>query len=270
MTPTRIALAAALLLGGAATVAVARPHGGHEGPFGWDRFVENHDKDGDGAVSREELASTAADERFARLDADGDGRVTEEEFRGALAGRVLGHMAFRADADRDGALTRAEWSAFLAELDEDGDGTLELRHHRHRGPAAEGDETQRVFPGDADGDGAFETDEAEALFARFDANGDGVVSEEELPSGPGPGRHGRFHHGPRGRHGDPAAFLGRLDTDGDGSVSRAEWDAHVEGRGEARAERHGEMFERLDADSDGALSREEIESFHPRGHRGRR
>ena len=39
MTPTRIALAAALLLGGAATVAVARPHGGHEGPFGWDRFV---------------------------------------------------------------------------------------------------------------------------------------------------------------------------------------------------------------------------------------
>jgi Ca2+-binding EF-hand superfamily protein len=264
MTPTRIALVAAGLLAGAATVAVARPHGGHhgtpEGPFGWDRFTEKHDTNGDGAVTREELATTS--ERFARLDEDGDGRVTEAEFRGAIAGRVLGHMAMRADEDRDGELTAAEWDAFLEKLDEDGDGTLDLRHRRE---PAEG-EARRDFAGDTDGDGAFETAEAQALFTRFDANGDGKLTEEELPAPPM--RHGRFGRGPRGGHGDHAAFLMRLDENGDGCVSRAEWDEGFAARRGGSAERHAEMFGRLDANEDGALTREEIEAFRPRGPRG--
>src|SRR5688500_13585967 len=172
MTRIRIALVTAGLLAGAATVAVARPHGGHDGPRGWDHFAEKHDTNGDGAVTREELA--AGNERFARLDENADGRVTEDEFRAALAGRVLGHLATRADEDRNGELTQAEWSAFLAELAEDGDGSLEMRHRR-RGPAGGGDEgeAKRAFPGDTDGDGAFETAEAQALFIRFDENRDG-------------------------------------------------------------------------------------------------
>ena len=272
MTRLRIALAAAALLAGAATVAVARPHGPHggphEGPFGWDRFAEKHDANEDDVVTRDELATSMASERFDRLDENGDGSVTEDEFRGALAGRVLGHLAFRADADRNGELTQAEWSAFLAEQDEDGDGALDFRHYRRRGPeGAEGEaDAPRDFPGDADGDGSFEVAEAQALFARFDDDGNGVVTEEELPITHRRGdSHGR--HGLRGGH---AGFLLRLDTDGDGSVSRAEWDSHVEQRQDDRAERHAERFERLDTNGDGSLSRQELEVARPRGPHGRR
>ena len=271
MTRIRIALAAAGLLAGAATVAVARPHGAHDGPLGWEHFAEKHDTDRDGAVTREELAATAAGDRFARLDENADGRVTEDEFRAAIAGRVLGHLAMRADEDRNGELTQGEWSAFLAELDEDGDGSLEMRHRR-RGPAGTEDEgeAKRAFPGDTDGDGAFETAEAQALFTRFDENRDGVLTEEELPARTE--RHGRFGHGMHGRGGH-AEHLMRLDSDGDGSVSRAEWDAHVakrQGEREEREERRSELFDRLDANGDGELSREELEAGRPRGPRGRR
>ena len=269
MTRIRITLVAAGLLAGAATVAVARPHGGHDGPRGWDRFAEKHDTDGDGAVTREELA--AGNERFARLDENGDGRVTEDEFGAAIAGRVLGHLAMRADEDRDGELTQAEWGAFLAKLDEDGDGSLEMRHHRRGRAGAEGeDEPKRAFPGDTDGDGAFELAEAQALFGRFDENRDGVLTEGELPVRSE--RHGRFGHGMHGRGGH-AEHLLRLDTDGDGSVSRAEWDAHAakrQGEREDREERRAELFDRLDANGDGELSRQELEAPRPRGPRGRR
>lgn len=272
MTRIRIALVAAGLLAGAATVALARPHGGHDGPRGWEHFAEKHDTNGDGAVSREELAATAAGDRFTRLDENADGRVTEDEFRAAIDGRVLGHLAMRADEDRDGELTQSEWSAFLAELDEDGDGTLEMRHQRRRGPGdaeAEG-EAKRAFPGDADGDGAFELAEAQALFTRFDENRDGVLTADELPHHPE--RHGRFGHGMHRRGGHTEHIL-RLDADGDGSVSRAEWDAHVakrQGEHEDREERRAERFERLDANGDGELSREELEAGRRRGPRGRR
>jgi Ca2+-binding EF-hand superfamily protein len=268
MTRIRIALVAAGLLAGAATVAAARPHGGHDGPRGWDHFAEKHDTNGDGAVAREELSATAADDRFARLDENADGRVTEDEFRAAIAGRVLGHLAMRADEDRNGELTQAVWRAFLAALDEDGDGSLEMRHRR-RGPAGEG-EAERAFPGDTDGDGAFELAEAQALFGRFDENRDGVLTEEELPTRGE--RHDRFGHGMHGRGGH-AEHMMRLDSDGDDSVSRAEWDAHVakrQGEREGREERRSEMFDRLDADGDGELSREELEAGRPRGPRGRR
>lgn len=267
MTRIRITLVAAGLLAGAATVAVARPHGGHDGPRGWEHFAEKHDTDGDGAVTREELA--AGHERFARLDENADGRITEDEFRAAIAGRLLGHLGMRADEDRNGELTQAEWSAFLAELDEDGDGSLEMRQRR-RGLAGDEGEAKRAFPGDTDGDGAFELAEAQALFTRFDENRDGVLTEEELPARPE--RHGRFGHGMHHRGGH-AEHLLRLDTDGDRSVSRAEWDAHVakrQGDREEREERRSEMFDRLDANGDGELSREELEAGRPRGPRGRR
>jgi Ca2+-binding EF-hand superfamily protein len=264
MTRNRIALVAAALLAGAATVAVARPHGGPGGPHGrlsWDGFLDKHDTDGDGAVTREELAATS--ERFARLDTDGDGRITESELEGAIAGRMFAHLARWADEDRDGALTSAEWSAFLADRDADGDGTLDF--HR-RAPAGV---ERRPGPLDGDGDGALSTNEAQALFARFDADGDGQVSAQELPAVLE--RHGRFGHGPRGMHGLRGA-LEHLDEDGDGSVSRAEWDAAAtrrHGADREHAERHAEMFERIDGNGDGVLSAEELDGFHSRGPRPR-
>ena len=53
-----------------------------------------------------------------------------------------------------------------------------------------------------------------------------------------------------------------FDTNGDGSVSAAEFTAHAQARA---AERAAEMFERLDADGDGVLSRDALEGRMGRG-----
>jgi hypothetical protein len=95
-----------------------------------------------------------------------------------------------------------------------------------------------------------------ARIAAMDANGDGVVSAEEMQAA----RQARMVEG-RER-----AF-GRLDADGDGAISRAEWAQAGEARGEQRAEgrrghRGGRMMRggghgprgammRLDRDGDG-------------------
>ena len=52
-------------------------------------------------------------------------------------------------------------------------------------------------------------------------------------------------------------MIERLDTDGDGAISRAEMEAAGEDRGARRAER---MLSRLDTDGDGSISREEFDA----------
>lgn len=120
-----IAAAAVVLIGAGAGVA-AFAHGGHPGGKysgyhhdvrgdGWrgrggrgpriERMFERMDADGDGAITREELAA-ARSERFAAMDADGDGAVTAQE----LANYRM--------------LRRAERR--IRRLDENGDGVLQL------------------------------------------------------------------------------------------------------------------------------------------------
>lgn len=68
----------------------------------------------------------------------------------------------------------------------------------------------------------------------------------------GPGGPGAHHRGP-GHH---APMLRRIDTDGDGQVSRAEL--------QAAQQRQLERFDKADANGDGRLSRDEIRAM--RGH----
>jgi Ca2+-binding EF-hand superfamily protein len=101
-------------------------------------------------------------------------------------------------------------------------------------------------------------------FARMDANGDGSVDAEERQA-----MHAqmRERHGERGgrRGAGGHGMLGRADTNEDGQISRAEFDA-----------RSGEHFARLDTDSDGVISAEERQAMREhrserrgrRGHRG--
>lgn len=62
-------------------------------------------------------------------------------------------------------------------------------------------------------------------------------------------------HGSEGRCG-----IERLDTDGDGVVSRAEWDA---------AGKPAERFQEVDSDGDGRITAEEAEAFHKAHHQGK-
>jgi Ca2+-binding EF-hand superfamily protein len=117
---------------------------------------------------------------FERADADRDGRVTREEMRNAARERFNG-----VDANRDGAVTLEEWQAYAAT--EWGSRGGEERVTERRAAMFRG--------ADQNGDGRLTFEESlampEAMFRAADANSDGVVTREEIPS-----RHAR---GPMGR-----------------------------------------------------------------------
>lgn len=199
-----ISILSLLVLAGApALLAVPGPGDGERGPRGWESFAERHDVNGDGQVTREELFQTF--DMFDRLDENGDGVVAEADFEAHRTAMAFGFAARRADDDRDRAVTAAEWDAWFAERDANGDGRLTVddrperaeRGRHSRGPRPDGSRLTEAL--DADGDGAVTRADFAALAARYDANGDGVLSGEELPQLERRGPHG--HHGRRGFHG---------------------------------------------------------------------
>lgn len=142
----------------------------------------------------------------------------------------------------------------------------------------------RPAKADADGDGRITRAEfiarAEASFARMDANKDGVLTPDErrpvrpakAPRAPGavggpfipvqdaappPPPGGAMQARPQGMRG-PGGGMARMDTDGDGRLSRAEFDAGARTR-----------FERMDTNRDGIVDTTEMAAL-PGGGRGMR
>ena len=124
-----------------------------------------------------------------------------------------------------------------------------LAAERGRGP---GGGMERLKAADQNGDGLISRSEAAALpkvsaqFDAIDTNKDGQLSSEEL----------RAHHqAMRAQH---EAKRGerwkKVDTDGDGRISKAE--------AQANAPRMFEHFDQLDANKDGFLSQEEMKAAH--------
>jgi Ca2+-binding EF-hand superfamily protein len=107
----------------------------------------------------------------------------------------------------------------------------------------------RLKRADTNGDGMISRQEAAALpmiskhFDQIDANHDGQVTVEELKA---------FHEQQR------AAHWKKVDTDGDGRISRAE--------AQANAPRLAEQFDQLDANNDGFLTPDELAAAHSRHH----
>ncbi|HXV39823.1 MAG TPA: EF-hand domain-containing protein [Steroidobacteraceae bacterium] len=103
---------------------------------------------------------------------------------------------------------------------------------------------------DTNGDGSVDLAEMQAAKADFtveqfnkaDANGDGLLSRDELR---------QAHH---------RARFGRLDQDGNGSVSLAELQA-------AKPEVTAEKFATMDADGNGQVTPEEMRAMHKERHR---
>jgi hypothetical protein len=168
---------------------------------------------------------------FEELDTNGDGFLTFEE------ASVLPRM-------------NEEHFDFL---DLNGDGVLdETEFPPRRGVG--GRRGPRLLETDINGDGVITWDEASVLpgmtvehFNFLDRDGDGVISQDELPLGPPPGQ-----MGPR------RPPFEELDTNGDGVLSYEE--ASVLPR---MTEEH---FAQLDANGDGVLSLDELPV--PRGPRG--
>ena len=123
--------------------------------------------------------------------------------------------------------------------------------HGHRGAMAE-----RLKQADTNGDGMLSRDEAAALpmiskhFDEIDANHDGQITMEELRA---------FHKARMEER--RAAHWKKIDTDGDGRVSRAE--------AQANAPRLFEHFDQIDANGDGYITPDELRAAMMRHHQQR-
>ncbi|MFN4355931.1 EF-hand domain-containing protein [Parvibaculum sp.] len=220
------------LLGTAAALAMAMtiPALSHAGPgkygHGAHLFgMADADKGGD--VTKEEFRA-AAEARFATMDKDGDGYVTKEEMAAARA-----EMRTRYEARRGDPAER------FAAMDADGDGKVTLDEMKQ---AAEKRMAERGREGGLSDRSA---ERMAALFEKADANSDGALTLEEMQAA-------KKHHGKTdakrdgkkdGKRGD---HFSRLDADGDGRISKAEFLASAD-----------RMFERLDRNSDGKIERGE-------------
>lgn len=216
-------------------------------------------------------------------------------------GHGPGPFLFGADTNEDGALGLDELNAFLATVDANGDGILaheELRAAAEAraveagfelpeaGPRAERRHEHVMERLDANEDGLLQTSEVEAHFGELDADGNGIVSGDELP------RHGR--HGGQARHRMAIDMaLNAADADDDGNVTLSEWNAFLatvdeDGDGQVTfeevrrqaapdfeppsvsLEQANEIFDHLDADGDGVVTEDEIPQRRgPQDRRGR-
>lgn len=211
------------LLGGTAALAAAMAlpalsqaepgMGGHGA-----RLFEMTDTDKSGDISKAEMQA-AAEARFEAADKNGDGVLTKDESDAARA-----EMREKMEAHRGDPAER------FAAADADGDGRLTLDEMKE---AAAKRMAEHGKEGDMPGRHA---DRMEKVFERADADGDGALTQDEMKA-MGDKMKKRFsEHKKRG------GFFGRLDTDSDGQVTKAEL-----------TESTGKMFDRMDRNDDGKI-----------------
>jgi len=130
--------------------------------------------------------------KFEQLDSNGDGAVDASEIprRGPRRGhRGMAGMVILKAADTDGTIgvTADEWAVFLNSVVIDDAGNVDLEAllatvhaNRRGGPVGDGPHPlARVL--DSDDDGTLTLADLQAGFDTLDTNGDGSITEDELP-----------------------------------------------------------------------------------------
>lgn len=191
------------------------------------------DLDKDGVISAAEIQQAAAN--LAKLDKNQDGKLTEDELRPAGGPPRQGQREGEAAPNYRTALVEA-----LMKYDKDGNGSL-----------SKAEVPERLL----------------GLFARTDANTDGIITREELTQAAekqddspaaGGGRGGMMGRGGGGMMMRFDPVLRALDANQDGSITSEEWNA-------APA-----ALAKLDKNADGQLTADELRPALERNGRGRR
>jgi Ca2+-binding EF-hand superfamily protein len=252
----RLALLAAL--GTLSAAAIAQSADGSSKFFG--HMLQKWDANGDGKISLDEYL-TAATVRFQQIDKQNTGNVSADQIANSphaakrIERRAKGLVKHLDSADK-GYVTQDEFVAAaktrFAKLDRNGDGKLtpdELGPaHRGKEPSAKHAEFagRRFDKLDTNHDGVVTLNEytaaAVAKFKTLDVAGNGRVSADEIANSPK--AHERAQH-------VSERIVKRLDTNGDGTVSREEFLAAAKQR-----------FARLDKNGDGFVTADEIGQRH--------
>ncbi|MEM9283607.1 MAG: hypothetical protein AAGA96_17435 [Verrucomicrobiota bacterium] len=188
------------------------------------------DTDGDQAISKEEAGERW--QRLGQLDKDNDGKVTGQEL-----------MAGRPDGKGKGKGNAGEATTPGAGKPSEGETPGAGRPGQGRpGTAGSGEMFKRA---DKNGDGKLTEDEVPEQFwarlSQLDKNSDNAISQEEAAAGRSSAPGGS------GQRPEPGAMFSRADQNGDGRISQDEVPAEAWAR-----------MKRLDKNEDGAVSREEI------------
>jgi Ca2+-binding EF-hand superfamily protein len=189
---------------------------------------------------------------FDRLDTDKNGTLTKEEVPEERQ-RLFGRLVTSADKNKDGKLTRDEFSAGLRDNPR-GSAPSDTPADRSSGGIVAGAALFRAL--DADGDGKLssrEIENAAAALKKLDKNSDGQLTRDEI--GPAGGPAGVAGGGAFG--GIRAGLLERLresDKNNDGKWSKDELPPRFQ-----------ERFDALDINKDAVLDREEIRGIGRQG-----
>ena len=270
----KILLIAGVLLAAGSVAAISAPHfrGGHMrhgplfGEFGDGTFrarpvrlgerLKEMDADKDGAVTLEEFLARR-EPSLARFDGNKDGFIDAAELEAATkesADYWVRRFLKRFDADHDGKVTKEEFTKARRErfarrdLDDDGrigpedmGAGMRERFRRWREDRASEGKDPAEAGKEAKKDGwSFGLDRllgrAERQFSRLDRNGDGFVDAKDFEARTAE----RTAHATR-------RFLKRFDADGDGKVSRDEFNRFARDR-----------FANLDLDGDGKITEADL------------
>jgi Ca2+-binding EF-hand superfamily protein len=226
----------------------------------FDRMLKKWDTNGDGRVSLDEYLA-AATARYQQIDARNKGVVTADQIANSpnAAKRVERRaegLVKHLDAANKGYVTQDDFVAAarkrFAELDRKGDGKLTADElsmaHGDKAPSGKRVEfAERRFDKlDANRDGVVTLNEytaaATAKFKELDVAGKGRVTADEIAASPN--AHERAER--VSEH-----IVKRLDTNGDGVVSREEFVAAAKQR-----------FARMDKNGDGFIDASEIGQRH--------
>lgn len=180
---------------------------------------------------------------FQKLDTDGDGKISKAEADKQEKGKLKEKFS-EIDTNSDSYLDKEELKAYWKKNG----------HEQHRPRTAwfqklDADKDGKISKAEADKQdtGRFQLKDK---FAQIDTNKDAYLTKEELMAF---GKeHGHGHH-PGGQRGD---FFKKLDTDGDGKISKAEADKLDKGRFNLK-----EKFAEIDTNKDAYLSKEELMAF---------